>query len=50
MRTSQTTALFSGLLSALLFTPLFAQGPDALSSGSEWTQYRGNLAGTGFSP
>ena len=50
MRTSQTTALFSGLLSAVLFTPLFAQGPDALSSGSEWTQYRGNLAGTGFSP
>ena len=50
MRTSQITALFSGLLSAVLFTPLFAQGPDALSSGSEWTQYRGNLAGTGFSP
>ncbi len=50
MRTSQTTALFSGLLSAVLFTPLLAQGPDTLSSGSEWTQYRGNLAGTGFSP
>ena len=50
MRTSQITALFTGLLSAILFAPLFAQGPDALSSGSEWTQYRGNLAGTGFSP
>ena len=50
MRTSQLTALFNGLLSALLFTPISAQGPDALSSGSEWTQYRGNLAGTGFSP
>ncbi|PCI80267.1 MAG: hypothetical protein COB20_03525, partial [SAR86 cluster bacterium] len=50
MRTSQTIALFGGLLSAVLFTPIFAQGPDALSSGSEWTQYRGNLSGTGFSP
>ncbi|MDA0281496.1 MAG: PQQ-binding-like beta-propeller repeat protein [Proteobacteria bacterium] len=50
MQTSQTTAVFTGLLSAVLFTGLFAQGPDAMSSGSEWTQYRGNLAGTGFSP
>lgn len=34
---------------ALLATLAFAQPPDAVSSGSEWTQYRGNLAGTGYS-
>lgn len=34
---------------ALIATAAFAQPPDAISSGSEWTQYRGNLAGTGYS-
>lgn len=50
MRSSQTSSLLGGLFSALFLTTSFAQGPDAVSSGSEWTQYRGNLAGTGFSP
>lgn len=54
MLASHKIALFGGLLSAALITASFtqvqAQTPDTISSGSEWTQYRGNLAGTGFSP
>ena len=51
MRASQfTTLLTGGLFSAALISAAYAQGPDAISSGSEWTQYRGNLSGTGFSP
>ncbi len=46
MRASRATALFT----AVFTTVVFAQNPDSLSSGSEWTQYRGNLAGTGYSP
>ena len=50
MLASRITALVGGLLGAAFVTASFAQAPDAISSGSEWTQYRGNLAGTGFSP
>ena len=50
MRASQITALLGSLLSAAIIPAIFAQSPDAISSGSEWTQYRGNLSGTGFSP
>ncbi|MBT7226663.1 MAG: PQQ-binding-like beta-propeller repeat protein, partial [Gammaproteobacteria bacterium] len=50
MKFSRTTTLLGGLFSCLFITAGCAQAPDALSSGSQWTQYRGNLAGTGFSP
>jgi quinoprotein glucose dehydrogenase len=50
MRVSKTTALLGSLLGVALLTPVFAQGPDAVSSGNEWPQYRGNLSGTGYSP
>lgn len=51
MRASKfTTLLTGGLFSAALISASHAQSPDAVSSGSEWTQYRGNLSGTGFSP
>jgi quinoprotein glucose dehydrogenase len=47
---SRTTTLLGGLFSCLCLTAGYAQAPDSISSGSQWTQYRGNLAGTGFSP
>lgn len=50
MKFSRTTTLLGGLFSCLFITAGCAQAPDTLSSGSQWTQYRGNLAGTGFSP
>lgn len=50
MKFSRTTTLLGGVFSCLFITAGCAQAPDALSSGSQWTQYRGNLAGTGFSP
>ncbi|GJM14394.1 MAG: quinate dehydrogenase [Pseudohongiella sp.] len=50
MRAPKSTKLFCGLLASAYFTAAFAQGADAISSGSEWPQYRGNFAGTGFSP
>lgn len=54
MRASHATAqIFYALIHTALAafaSAALAQAPDSQSSGSEWTHYRGNLAGTGYSP
>lgn len=50
MRTLRSFNLFCIPLTWAISSLAAAQTPDNISSGSEWTQYRGNLAGTGYSP
>jgi glucose dehydrogenase len=50
MRYSRRLILLGGLLASLPLASVWAQAPDAISSGAEWPHYRGNLSGTGYSP
>ncbi|MBT3530216.1 MAG: PQQ-binding-like beta-propeller repeat protein [Gammaproteobacteria bacterium] len=46
----RSATVIGSILLWALAVPVVAQQADAISSGTEWGQYRGNLAGTGFSP
>ena len=51
MALNRSSALIGSFLLCISLSPAQGQAQaDNISSGSEWQYYRGNLAGTGFSP
>lgn len=50
MKNTRPCILACSLMLCLHAVSTSAQAPNAVSSGSEWPHYRGNLSGTGFSP